>query len=415
MIQMVGTDHTLAPVNVRSFFSFTKEESIQFMTQIQIDLKARGVLLLSTCNRMELWVSTDRDEPDDLLHEICLFKDVEEERYRGYFHGRTDEEAVEHLFALTCGLKSAILAEDQILTQVKSALSFARENYFTDSVIEVLFRMAVTAAKKVKTDVTFTHADSTAIEQAVSMLKEQRFRLKGANCMVIGNGEYGKIAANTLVRNGANVTVTVRQYHSGRVEIPSGCSQINYGDRMEYLPECDLVVSATTSPHCTIEYEDLLGMHPDHPIILIDFAIPQDIDPRVSRLKDFTLYNIDDFRSDAVPENEANRDAYLRTREILAEEESAFWFWMNDRDLVPRIHRIKDQAVEDYNLRIRKIIRRLPLSEDNQKALTGDMGRAVGKVVAKLIFDLQDHLPDREFRDCVAGLEKVYEEEDLNS
>ena len=79
MIQMVGTDHTLAPVNVRSFFSFTKEENIQFMTQIQIDLKADGVLLLSTCNRMELWVSTDREEPDNLLHEICLFKDVKEE------------------------------------------------------------------------------------------------------------------------------------------------------------------------------------------------------------------------------------------------------------------------------------------------------------------------------------------------
>ncbi|MGO5336512.1 glutamyl-tRNA reductase [Bilifractor sp. LCP19S3_H10] len=415
MIQMVGTDHTLAPVNVRSFFSFTKEESIQFMTQIQIDLKADGVLLLSTCNRMELWVSTDREEPDNLLHEICLFKDVNEERYRGYFQGRTDEEAVEHLFALTCGLKSAILAEDQILTQVKSSLAFARENYFTDSVIEVLFRMAVTAAKKVKTSVTFTHADSTAIEQAVSMLKEQRFNFKGANCMVIGNGEYGKIAANTLVKNGANVTVTVRQYHRGHVEIPAGCSRINYGDRMQYLPECDLVVSATTSPHLTIEYDDLLGMHPDHPIILIDFAIPQDIDPRISHLKSFTLYNIDDFHSDADPENEANRAAYRQTREILAEEESEFWFWMNDRDLVPRIHRIKDQAVEDYNLRMRKIIRKLPLTGEEQMVLNGDMDRAVGKVIAKLIFDLQDHLPDHEFRECVAGMEKVFEKEDDNS
>lgn len=415
MIQMIGTDHTLAPVNVRSFFSFTKEESKQFMTQIQIDLSASGVLLLATCNRMELWVSTDREDPDDLLREICLFKGVEEERYRGYFQSRTDKEAVEHLFALTCGLKSAILAEDQILTQVKSALSFARENYFTDSVIEVLFRMAVTAAKKVKTDVTFTHADTTAIEKAVSILKEQRFLFRGANCMVIGNGEYGRLAANTLVKNGANVTITIRQYHSGRVEIPSGCSGISYGDRMDYLPECDLVVSATTSPHCTIEYDDLLGMHPDHPIILLDFAIPQDIDPRVSHLKDFTLYNIDDFRSDSVPENEANREAYRKAREILAEEENEFWFWMNDRDIVPRIHRIKDQAVEDYNLRMHKIIRRLPLAEKEQKALTGDMDRAVGKVVAKLIFDLQDHLPDREFRDCISGLEKIYQKEEFDS
>jgi glutamyl-tRNA reductase len=411
MIQMVGTDHTLAPANVRSFFSFTKEESIQFMTQIQKNLKADGVLLLSTCNRMELWVSTEREEPDDLLHEICLFKDVEENRYRSYFQGRIDEEAVEHLFMLSCGLKSAILAEDQILTQVKSALSFARENYFTDSVIEVLFRMAVTAAKKVKTDVIFTHADATAIGQAVSMLKKQHFTFEGANCMVIGNGEYGKIAANTLVKNGANVTVTIRQYHSGRVEIPYGCSRINYGDRMEYLPSCDLVVSATTSPHCTIEYDDLQRIHPDHPIILIDFAIPQDIDPSIAHLEGFTLYNIDDFQSGSGPENEANRDAYRHAREILASGEQEFWFWMNDRDIVPRIHRIKDQAVEDYNLRMHKIIRKLPLAASEQQALTRDMDRAVGKVIAKLIFDLQDHLSDREFRDCVDGLEKVYEED----
>ncbi|MGN0363322.1 MAG: glutamyl-tRNA reductase [Bilifractor sp.] len=413
MIQMVGTDHTLAPVNIRSFFSFTKEESIQFMTQIQQDLHASGVLLLSTCNRMELWVSTREEHPDDLLHEICLFKDIQDDRYRSFFRGRTDEAAVEHLFSLTCGLKSAILAEDQILTQVKSALSFAREHYFTDGVIEVLFRMAVTAAKKVKTEVTFTHADTTAIAQAVSMLKEQRFHLKGANCMVIGNGEYGKIAANTLVKNGANVTVTVRQYHSGRVEIPNGCSRINYGDRMEYLPECDLVVSATTSPHYTITYQDLLGMHPDHPIILIDFAIPQDIDPRVGQLENFTIYNVDDFHSNAVRDTDANQDAYQKARSILSREEEAFWFWMNGRDIVPRIHGIKEQAVEDYNLRMRKIIQKLPMTTDERQQLTLDMDRAVGKVIAHLIFDLQDHLPDDEFRECITGMEKVYQEEDI--
>ncbi|MCC6095790.1 MAG: glutamyl-tRNA reductase, partial [Eubacterium sp.] len=334
-------------------------------------------------------------------------------RYRRFFHGRTDTAAVEHLFSLTCGLKSAILAEDQILTQVKSALSFARENYFTDGVIEVLFRMAVTAAKKVKTEVTFTHADTTAIAQAVSMLKEQHFHLKGANCMVIGNGEYGKIAANTLVKNGANVTVTVRQYHSGRVEIPEGCSRINYGDRLDYLPECDIVVSATTSPHYTITYQDLLGMHPDHPIILIDFAIPQDIEPRVAHLNGFTLYNVDDFHSDDVAGSETNQHAFLQARSILEKEEAEFWFWMNGRDIVPRIHGIKDQAVEDYNLRMRKIIRKLPLDADEQQKLTSEMDRAVGKVVARLIFDLQDHLPDDAFRECIAGMEKVYQEEEI--
>src|SRR5699024_10664980 len=116
--------------------------------------------------------------------------------------------------------KSMILAEDQIISQVRDAHALARENYATDSVLEVLFRKAVTAAKKVKTDVVFTRASETSMDRAVAMLEHQGFSLKGRKCMVIGNGEMGKLAALTLAGKGADVTVTVRQYRSGVVQIP---------------------------------------------------------------------------------------------------------------------------------------------------------------------------------------------------
>lgn len=168
---------------------------------------------------------------------------------------REEGEAIEHLFYLTSGLKSQILAEDQIITQVKDALSMARDVYCTDNVLEVLFRMAVTAAKRVKTEVVFSRGNSSVIHQAIQKLREAGYSLDGITCMVIGNGEMGKVAALALAEAGAHVTVTVRQYRSGIVSIPKGCDRINYGERMEFFPSCDLVVSATASPNFTLTKE----------------------------------------------------------------------------------------------------------------------------------------------------------------
>ena len=278
-IQMVGIDYTMADVDIRSLFSFTKKESRQALTRWAKLSGIRGVVLISTCNRTELWASTGQtyDPAEKEEHTVCsgrvqerpvsgesafpapetilLFdllcesKNLDPAGYRKFAVEREDREAVHHLFSLTSGLKSQILAEDQIITQVNDALSLSRENQTTDSVLEVLFRRAVTAAKRVKTEISFSRADQTAMDAAIRMLCGQGFVLNGARCLVVGNGVMGKLAAQSLCAAGADVTVTVRQYKSGEVQIPAGCARINYGDRAEFLPQCDLVVSATASPN----------------------------------------------------------------------------------------------------------------------------------------------------------------------
>ena len=115
--------------------------------------------------------------------------------------------------------------------------------------------------------------------------------------MVIGNGEMGKVAAQTLRENGGDVTVTVRQYRSGIVEIPEGCKRIHYGERMEYLPKCDLVVSATASPNFTLRAEDFAQLTLERPLILLDLAVPRDIDPALSEIEGIALYDMDSFHS----------------------------------------------------------------------------------------------------------------------
>ncbi len=405
-ICMIGIDHNRAAVDIRAVFSFTKKNAAAAMETFKNTEGISGCVILSTCNRMECWVSTERDWDGSLCGLLCGVKGVDPAQYGEYFVERRDREAVDHLFYLTCGLKSQILGEDQILTQVKDALSLARENFSTDSVLEVLFRMAVTAGKKVKTDVSFSRANYTAMDSAVVMLAERGMDLKHMSCLVIGNGEMGKLAAQALRAQGADVTVTVRQYRSGIVNIPVGCKRIDYGDRMEMLPYCDLVVSATASPNYTITRERMESAVWKKGAVFIDLAVPRDIEPGVRELEDLELYDIDDFKSSGMTENYS--ESLQEAETVLQEQIREFYDWLEGRDLIPKIKDIQEKAVEDLNLRIHKILTHLPLEDAIRADLQKSIDTAAGKVVGKIIYGLRDTMEKEIFLECVEGMERVY-------
>lgn len=407
-ISMIGIDYKKASVDVRAQFSFTKKNAAAALENLKKEPGILGCIILSTCNRMEIWASTGEDWKGSLYEFLCREKEKDPREFEQYFVKREEEEAVEHLFYLTSGLKSQILAEDQIITQVKDALALSREAYCTDNVLEVLFRMAVTAAKKVKTQVSFSRANSSVIHQAIERLEDQGFSLQGKTCMVIGNGEMGKVTALALKEAGADVTVTVRQYRSGIVTIPQGCDRINYGERLEFLPKCDLVVSATASPNYTLTMEQIENAKIPGHVVLIDLAVPRDIEPSAGTLNNVTLYDIDSFKIDAVsPKLQASLD---QAGEILREQQEEFYNWYNGRDLIPRIQEIKADAVEDLNLRIMKILRKTPMEDSDRENLLKAIDTAAGKVVNKMMFGLKDFMKEEEFINCVEGLEKLYEE-----
>ena len=407
-ISMIGIDYKKASVDVRAQFSFTKKNAAAALENLKKEPGILGCIILSTCNRMEIWASTGEDWKGSLYEFLCREKEKDPREFEKYFVKRGEEEAVEHLFYLTSGLKSQILAEDQIITQVKDALALSREAYCTDNVLEVLFRMAVTAAKKVKTQVSFSRANSSVIHQAIERLEDQGFSIQGKTCMVIGNGEMGKVTALALKEAGADVTVTVRQYRSGIVTIPQGCDRINYGERLEFLPKCDLVVSATASPNYTLTMEQIENARIPGHVVLIDLAVPRDIEPSAGTLNNVTLYDIDSFKIDAVsPKLQASLD---QAGEILREQQEEFYNWYNGRDLIPRIQEIKADAVEDLNLRIMKILRKTPMEDSDRENLLKAIDTAAGKVVNKMMFGLKDFMKEEEFINCVEGLEKLYEE-----
>ncbi len=404
-ILMTGIDHTDAPIDIRTIFSFSKKctaEALNILKQVK---GICGCVLISTCNRMELYLSTDEAFSGSILDLLCEIREVDPGPYRQYFRFREGREAVRHLFWLSAGLESRILGEDQIITQVKDALSMARECYATDHVLETLFRQAVTGAKKVKTTNNLLPADQSVVRTALHTLQEAGYSFDGKTCMVIGNGVMGKLAALSLAELGADVTVTVRQYRSGIVEIPEGCSRIDYGRRMEFFPSCDFVLSATVSPNYTLTSEQI-AQQIKRPMVLVDLAVPRDIDPSSAKLDGVKLYDVDDFREVAVSEEQ--KTAIAEAKQLLNEQMQEFYDWYECVDLVPRIQQIKKSAGEDLEVRLTKQIRQLPISGEEKKQLKEQIESAGERTMNKLLFELRQKVSDAAFREMLDGMNEIY-------
>ena len=405
-IWMIGIDHNNAGIDVRTVFSFTKKRIGEALESFKQVPGLSGCILLSTCNRCEFWTSTTEEFTGDLYELLCEIRQIHTDAYQKYFTQRKEEEAVQHLFRLACGLESRILGEDQILTQVKEALVTAREHYAADNVLEVLFRMAVTAGKKVRTNVTFSAGNHSVIHQALRTLRQEGLEVKGKKCMVIGNGEMGKLAATVLQQEGADVTVTVRQYRSGVVQIPPGCRRIDYGKRMSLISACDFVVSATASPNYTLTKEGLQAVDLDHELILVDLAVPRDIDPEVQKLMYTRFYDIDYFKVDVL--SEKMKDGIKEAESILKEQMEEFDNWYRCLDVIPRIGKIKEEVATDLNLRLHKILHQLPMETAEKETLEKQIHQAAQKVTNKMLFELRGRISDAAFRECIDGLEEIY-------
>ena len=411
-VWMAGVDHTRADLDVRSVFSFTKKRIEQLYIDLRGTMGIEGVILMSTCNRMEIWFSVTHRASFSPMELLCDYIGVSSEKYAPFFVERRGREAVDHLFRVAAGMESRIVGEDQIITQVGDALALSRSCYAADHTLEVLFRLAVTAAKRVKTEANITTSDQSVIHTALRNLAEEGVSVEGKRCMVIGNGMMGRLSAQTLMDAGADVTVTVRQYRSGVVDIPLGAKRINYDQRLSYLPGCDFVVSATSSPNYTLKLAELAPLAVDHPIRLIDLAVPRDIDPLSRELGWVTLYDVDSFHIDR--QSARLREALDAAQKILDEEEERFYNWYGGKDFVPQIQRIKQAAGADAAGRMTPALRHARLEEEKKKELSAAAAGAAERMVNHLLHGMRGNMDDDTFRLCLNAMEEVLNTTDIN-
>lgn len=399
ILQMTGIDYEKADLNIRSLFSFQNNAAIKAMAYIKEKYKADGVVILFTCNRTEVYVSA-KDKIDNLFKIICHIKDIDAEKYVNYAVERYDMDAVEHLFKLACGMKSRVFGEDQIITQVKDALVIAREAGTADSYLERVFQTALAAAKKVKTEVRLTSVKASVVSGLVNVLKAGTDGIRGKKCLVIGNGLIGRLAAASMVYEGAFVTVTVRNYKTRKVEIPEGCKVVDYKDRYTDIGSYDIIISATTSPHYTVKYEDCCQMLADgRRHILADLAVPADISGQFKEMDNIILYNVDSFGQGCGQDDEAVDHAI----DIIKEYKEKLKTEENVKEYITVIQNISKECG-------RMVFERAKHGLKAQDVCPGMAESAVReaaeKTVASMLFGLKKNLPPGYYSACIDAIEE---------
>ncbi|WP_317368753.1 glutamyl-tRNA reductase [uncultured Tyzzerella sp.] len=402
-IKMIGIDHSKSPLQYREKVAFSTVRNIEFLNILKQEENILGGVVLSTCNRTEIWISYKDKLENEIDSILCKFKNINLYEYKKYFTYREDKEAIEHLFMVSSGLKSKILGEDQIITQVKNAVEISRESDFLNTTLDVLFRNAITASKKIKTQIKFKKGSFSVVDSVIKKLEKLNINVKDKSCLIIGNGEMGRLASEIFIKNGANVTMTLRQHHKGDVVIPVGVNIINFSDRVEVLPKFDIVISTTSTNRYMLKYEDVVKVKLKEKVVFIDLAVPRDIDEKIFSIKGTIGFNIDDFQ---IEENEINsfNETIERTKEILNEYIDNFYKWYYNKDLITNIFEISQKVADDTILRINKLV------DDNTKNIVEKSSK---KSIEKLIFCLRDNMKPRDFKNFMNILEKNYLNEDI--
>lgn len=305
-IVMAGIDYTVAKLHVREQFAYSAESKRALQAALKEQPQVRGGLLLATCNRTELYLSLEDGTALDPFALLC--QPLPREATLRTLPHRTLEgrEAFWHLCQTAVGAQSQIFGEDQIIGQVKRALQEAREARMADGVIEVAFRTAITAAKRAKGQVRIPSPGGSIAHRALEALRARLPQAK--RVLVIGSGEVGQLVSALLAERGYEVSMTVRAYRHGAVPLAPGVTHVPYEARYERLPAFDAVVSATLSPHFTLELERYQSLE-RAPRLLMDLAVPRDIDPDIAQLPGVTLLDVDALGG---AQAEQNRQAVLQ-------------------------------------------------------------------------------------------------------
>ena len=333
-IVMSYIDYTMAGLSEREAFSCTKTQTSEIYERLKAKREVLGAVLIATCNRTELYLSLAEGARVNPFEQLCEFISVSYSDYAFMNKTLTGDEAFDHLCKVAAGAESQIWGDGQIAKQVDSALKAAQEAKATDAVLNVLFRIGVTAGKRVKTEVDFNVHDNSTAARAVAAVKAQS-DIK--DVLVIGNGMIGRLVAGILVRSGIHTTMTLRQYKHGLNIIPNGVDTVNYSDRYSAIEKSGAVISATLSPHYTVCYEQIRELN-RVPGLFVDLAVPRDIDPEVEKIEGVTYFDIDQISCGS---RDARQEKQMRQIEaIVGKYRDDFYKWYDFREKL----RLKEEA-----------------------------------------------------------------------
>lgn len=386
---VVGLNHKSAPVDIREKLAFSASSVPIALSQFSHRFPSAEVVILSTCNRVEIYVATpDKSVTDEGVYGFLGdYHGMEKSMFVEHWYCYRGVDVVSHLFQVTSSLDSMVLGESQIIAQVKEAYITAKEEECTDKVLNKLFQHALTVAKTIHTDSSIGHGKVSISSVAVEFAKRIFQDFGDKVVFIIGAGEMCELVLKSLCAEGIEtVMVTNRSY--GKAELLAneyGGDAIKYDLLDDYLPKADIVISSTSAPHYVISPEHIregVKSRRGNPMFLIDIAVPRDIDPDVGKMNNIYLYNIDDLNS-VVCKNVGERENDIEECvSVIDGEVNIFMSWLEEIKIAPVVAQLRSHfhgVGEEELMRLRPKLKNIDDGEWRQVVYT--MERTINKLL----------------------------------
>lgn len=373
---ILGVNHASAPIQIREHLAIADETLPQALRSLTDLAPISEAAIVSTCNRIEIYCSVDSSAQGEqvLTQWLSDFKQLAIEQLQPYLYSYNDEDVAKHLFRVGSGLDSMVLGEPQILGQLKQAYTKAAGAETLGKDLNQLFQQCFNVAKKVRTHTAIGANPVSVASTAVSLAKQIFADLGEQRALFIGAGETIELAAQHMHANGtrditiANRSLQKAQQLAGRYQGQA----IELADIHTVLPNSDIVITATASQLPILGkglLEQSLKQRKHKPILVLDLAIPRDVEPEAAQLGDIYLYSVDDLQKVIQQNMQSRTDAAAQAEGIIQVEVDSFFHWLRGQDASEVIRRYREEANQLRELATEKALRSLKQGKSAEEAL----------------------------------------------
>jgi glutamyl-tRNA reductase len=405
-LMVVGLNYRSAPVGVRERFWISEDRRYHALVQLSSAEGIEEVIVLATCNRTEflLWVNDVTLAANSVMRllgseyglKLCEWK---------HFYRLLDEAALLHIFRVASSLDSMVVGEPQIVAQVKQAWQQAQQVGTTGRFLDAVLQKALTVSKRVRNETAIGNAAVSIPYAAVELTRQIFGTLENKRVLLLGAGKMSELSARGLLNHGASSVCVINRTleHAAELATKLGGTAIPFEERWQHMRDADIIISSTACPHTILSREEAemliderkIRGRKDQPLVIVDIAMPRDIDAAVREVKGVFLYNLDDLEN-VVDHNAGEREAAAAdAQNILQAEAQGFRRKLMAERVVPTIVALRQRLDEICRQELDSFRQESgPFSKDQDEMLTAAMSRMTKRIAGSLARELKE-LPEK--------------------
>ncbi|MDC4167474.1 glutamyl-tRNA reductase [Photobacterium damselae] len=382
----LGINHKTATVDLREKVAFSPEKLTRALQELELHPEVTSGVIVSTCNRTEVYCDISQSGPGVIIDWLTNFHQITAEELMPSLYFYEEQAAARHLMRVACGLDSLVLGEPQILGQVKQSYSDAKDNDAVQGTLEKLFQKTFTVAKRVRTE-TDIGGNAVSVAFAACTLARQIFEsLHGVSVLLVGAGETIELVARHIVEQGCSSLIVANRTRERAEKFSTefGAEVIGLEQIPEHLHRADIVISSTASPLPIIGkgmVENALKARRHQPMLLVDIAVPRDIEAEVGELNDAYLYSVDDLHSIVEKNREQRKVAAIQAEAIVSEESASFMSWLRSLEAVDSIRQYRHHAEEIKGELLTRSLQAIASGANPEKVLAELSNKLTNKLI----------------------------------